>query len=108
MIGIMTFVIHVAACLWCIIARIKMGPATADPISSSFFPNHDLRLGGQRNMHAVHWACVNLAGIGGCDSTPVSTLECAFGSHCGATLYAIKKNMTEEQDQTGADLAERK
>jgi hypothetical protein len=123
LIGVLTFVIHVAACLWCIIARIEMGPETVDPISTSFFPNQDLLLGGQgivnSYVHAVHWAWVNLAGIGGCDSTPVSTLECVatlLVHICGATLYAITtgnvvailESMTAEQDQTGADLAERK
>jgi hypothetical protein len=119
----MTFAIHVAACLWLIIARIELGPGSLTRYPDLFFPNHELVLDGQgilnAYVHAVHWAWVNLAGFSGCDSTPVSTLECVatLCVHiCGATRYtittgnvvAILESMTEEQDQTGQDLAERK
>jgi hypothetical protein len=55
LVGVLAFVIHVAACLWCIIARIELGPDVVDPISSSFFPNQDLLLGGLGILNAyVH------------------------------------------------------
>jgi len=62
-------------------------------------------------------AWVNLAGIGDCDSTPVTNLECitTLVVHiCGATLYtittgnvvAILETLTQKQNQTGNDLSE--
>jgi len=117
----MLFVIHVSACLWCIVARLELGPGQVDPIASDFFPDADILLAGSgivnAYLHSIHWAWVNLAGIGDCDSSPKTSVECLatlFVHICGATLYtittgnvvAILEGMTQSQNETGADLAE--
>jgi hypothetical protein len=119
----MGFVIHVSACLWCIIARIQLDPGDIDPQPTPFFPDTRLYLGrsGVFNayIHALHWSWVNLAGIGNIESVPETTLECLvtlFTHICGATLYTIitgnvvtiLETMTERQMSMGNDLAERK
>jgi hypothetical protein len=93
---IMWCVIHLSACLWFIIARIQLKPDEENPEPTPFFPDPKLYLGrsGILNayLHAIHWAWVNLAGIGNIDSTPETTLECLvtlFTHICGATLYTI-------------------
>jgi hypothetical protein len=35
-------VIHVNACLWCIVARIQLGPGVMEPRPTSFFPKREL------------------------------------------------------------------
>lgn len=93
---VMSAVIHVSACIWVLIARIELGPREMDPQPTPFFSKTDLYLGrsGMVNgyLHAVHWAWVNLAGIGSIDSTPETSLECATTlliHICGETLYTV-------------------
>jgi len=118
----MLAVIHFSACLWCIVARVELGKDAVEPVPSPFFPNAEILLGGSGTvnayLHAIHWAFVNLAGIGDCESTPVSTFECVttLSVHiCGATLYTITTGnvvtildaLTKQHNQTGSDLSER-
>ena len=113
--------VHLAACLWCLIARIELGPGGFPGTSTPFFPNPELLMGraGTLNsyLHAVHWSWVNLSGIGDVDSSPVSSLECLvilFTHICGATLYTIATGnvvamldkMTQARNRNGEDLAE--
>jgi hypothetical protein len=120
LICIMVAVIHVSACIWNIVARIELGPNTAEPMASGFFPNPRFLLGrsGIFNsyLHSIHWAWVNLAGIGDIDSSPETSLECLttlFVHICGATLYtittgnvvAILEVLSAQQISLGTDLA---
>ena len=118
----MMFVIHVSACLWCIVARMELGPGQVEPVASDFFPDAEhilLARSGIINayLHSIHWAWVNLAGIGDCDSTPQTSFECLITLMvhvCGATLYTVTtgnvvtilEGLTQTQGETGADLAE--
>jgi hypothetical protein len=120
---VMSVMIHLSACLWVIIARIELGPHEINPQPTPFFSSTELYLGrsGLVNsyLHAVHWAWVNLAGIGSIDSVPETSLECVTTlliHLCGATLYAvitgnvvtILEVMSERQLTVGNDLAESK
>lgn len=118
----MLVVIHINACLWCIIARVELGwSGGTEPIPTDFFPKAEIFQGklnpANSYLHAVHWAWVCLAGIGDTDSNPETSLECLttlFVHICGATLYtittgnvvAILEAMTEKQNEAGNDLAE--
>lgn len=117
---IVAIFVHIGACLWCLVARIELGPG-GQIESTSFFPNGEYLLGraGTLNshLHALHWSWVNLSGIGDVDSAPVSSLECfviLFTHICGATLYTIAtgnvvamlEKMTQERNKNGEDLAE--
>lgn len=116
----MLLTIHCSACLWCLVARVELGPSAADATASAFFPHPEYLLGGagivKSYVHCCHWAWVNLAGIGDCDSTPDSTLETLFTllvHFVGLTLYAIMtgnvvqilSDITEKQNETGNDLS---
>jgi hemoglobin-like flavoprotein len=116
----LTFV-HFSACLWVLVARLELGPLTTEPKPSAFFPNEKILLGGtgiiNSYLHAVHWAWVNLAGIGASDSSPETSVECLatlLVHFCGATLYtittgnvvAILETMAQKQGELGDDLAE--
>jgi hypothetical protein len=42
----MLIVIHVNACLWCVVARVGFGfDGLVDPVPTSFFPKHEIFLG---------------------------------------------------------------
>uniref|UniRef100_A0A7S4N6D6 Globin domain-containing protein n=1 Tax=Odontella aurita TaxID=265563 RepID=A0A7S4N6D6_9STRA len=88
------YVVHLSACSWFLVAKIEIGPG-GKAVPSSFFPVPELLYDCnvlQSYTRAVHWAWVQLAGIGDVDSSPVSTLECLtmLTIHiCGATLYAV-------------------
>ncbi|CAB9527030.1 Globin domain protein [Seminavis robusta] len=119
----MLLVIHINACLWCLVARMEMGNVVA---ATPFFPKAHEIYGApgvkqlsvlNAYLHAVHWAWVNLAGIGDVESTPETTLECLstlFVHMCGATLYTITtgnvvnilEGMSAKRNETGGDLAE--
>lgn len=114
------FITHLSACLWCIVARFELGAEATELKSSSFFPDTTILLGsaGIANSYirSVHWAFVNLAGIGNVDSTPETTLECflTIGVHmCGAIFYAIVtgnvikmlEDASERDNKIGADIA---
>lgn len=110
------FIIHLAACMWCIVARFELG-ADADEVKpSSFFPNTDILYGSENvnsYIRSVHWAFVNLAGIRDVDSTPVTTLECTVTIHihvCGAIFYAIVTgnilSMLEEASESNNKIGE--
>ena len=121
LIGTMLLVIHVNACLWCVVARVGIGPGN-DPVPTAFFPKPQEIFQGHLSalnayLHAVHWAWVSLAGIGDCDSTPETSLECLatlFVHICGATLYTITTGnvvnileaMSAKRNEVTGDLAE--
>lgn len=121
LIATMLLVIHINSALWCLVARIEFGPGN-DAADSAFFPLADQIFTGKLSclnsyLHAVHWAWVNLAGIGDDDSKPETTLECfttLFVHICGATLYTITtgnvvnilESMSAKQNEVGGDLAE--
>mmetsp|Transcript_10847 Transcript_10847/g.22711 ORF Transcript_10847/g.22711 Transcript_10847/m.22711 type:complete len:334 (+) Transcript_10847:661-1662(+) len=77
--AILSYVTHVSGCLWFIIARIEAGMSTEGNFPTDFFPQSSLLNGhmGMINSYvlALHWAFVNLAGIGNVDSMPVTILE---------------------------------
>ena len=114
------FIIHLCACLWCIVARFELGAEATEVKSSSFFPDRDILFGSysvlNSYMRAVHWAFVNLAGIGNVESTPVTSLECfvTILTHvCGAIFYAIVtgsviamlEEASERDNKIGTDIA---
>ena len=113
------FITHLSACLWCIVARFQLGVDATEVKSSLFFPDTDILLGsaGMLNsyMRAIHWAFVNLAGIGNVESQPVTTLECfvTILTHiCGAVFYAIVtgnvikmlEDASERDNKIGTDI----
>jgi hemoglobin-like flavoprotein len=119
----LTYVTHVAACLWFIVARVELGYGTTtidEP--SEFFPDSSLLLGQKTSwlvcyIRAVYWAWVNLAGNGNVESVPTQPLEiCAtlLVHFCGASLYAIVtghvvsilEELTQKENRVGNDLAE--
>jgi hemoglobin-like flavoprotein len=114
------FITHLSACLWCIVARFQLGADATEVKSSLFFPDTDILLGSagilNSYMRAVHWAFVNLAGIGNVDSQPETTLECfvTILTHiCGAVFYAIVtgnvikmlEEASERDNKIGTDIA---
>jgi len=89
------FIIHVSACLWCTIARVGLGSDATEFTPSAFFAE-DILFTSDNIMNsysrAIHWAFVNLSGIGNVDSVPTSTLECWFTlmvHMIGAIFYAV-------------------
>lgn len=93
----LAFMTHVSACLWCTVARVELGPQSTSFEITSFFPNPEI-LGDPRKSvinsytRAIHWAFVNLSGIGGVDSVPQTTLECSLTlivHVIGAVFYAV-------------------
>ena len=92
------FITHVSACMWCAVTRVELGIDADQFEATPFFPDPDI-LSPNRDrsvfnsyIRAMHWAFVNLSGIGGVDSVPSTTLECCtvLAVHCiGAVLYAI-------------------
>lgn len=117
---ILAFVTHQSACLWCLTARIELGPSVQEAQPSDFFPEPGILLGNAGSVNsylrAIHWSWVNLAGIGNFDSTPVTSLECvvALLVHiCGVTLYAVMtghvvstlEELTERENELGGELA---
>jgi hypothetical protein len=118
---VMLAILHITACLWCVIARIELGPETKEPDASPFFPNQDLMFGGTGAMngylHSINWAMVQLAGIGDSDSEPVSSFETVviiLLHLCGMTLYSIMtghvisvlEDITSKAQPLGSDLTE--
>ncbi|KAL7467782.1 hypothetical protein ACHAXS_008022 [Conticribra weissflogii] len=94
--AILAYVTHVSGCLWFIVARIEIGMSTTEALPTDFFPQLSLLNGhvGMINSYilALHWAFVNLAGIGNVESTPVTILETVttlMVHAVGVTFYAI-------------------
>jgi hypothetical protein len=82
--------------MWCTVARVELGVDATAFTPSSFFPSSDVLYadGSVLNSYsrAIHWAFVNLSGIGGVESVPETTLECwttLIVHMIGAVFYAI-------------------
>ena len=62
LITFMLVVIHVNACLWCIVARIQLGPGTMEPEPTDFFPKAEIFEGKlaiwNAYLHAVQYVSV--------------------------------------------------
>ena len=77
----LAFITHFSACMWCAVARVELGFEATEFTPSAFFPHGDVLFSQTTSVfnaysRAVHWAFVNLSGIGDVDSTPETTLEC--------------------------------
>lgn len=83
--------------MWFIVARVELGVDATEITPTSFFPSSYALFGPNGNWfnsysRAVHWAFVNLSGIGGIDSVPTTTFECwttLIVHMIGAVFYAI-------------------
>ena len=117
---VLAFIIHIAACTWCTVARLELG-VTADEFQPSpFFPSDKLLYGGESKVfrsysRAVHWAFVNLSGIGDVDSSPETALECwttliihvigaVFYAIVTGNVIAILEEKTQHENKMGSDI----
>lgn len=117
----LAFITHVGACMWCAVARVGLGPMATEFAPSPFFPNPEVLYGEGRNVfnsysRAIHWAFVNLSGIGGVESVPNTSLECwlVICIHViGAIFYAIVtgnviavlEDASNNENKIGLDIA---
>lgn len=112
----------VSACMWCAVARVELGVDATEFTASSFFPDPSiLSRDNGRNVfnsysRAIYWAFVNLSGIGGVESVPVSSLECwlvLIVHMIGAIFYAIVtgnvitvlEESAQDENKIGSDIA---
>ncbi len=112
----------VSACLWCAVARVELGVDATEFAASSFFPDPSiLSHDNGRNVfnsysRAIYWAFVNLSGIGGVESVPVSSLECwlvLIVHMIGAIFYAIVtgnvitvlEESSQDENKIGSEIA---
>lgn len=117
----LAFITHVSACLWCTVARVGLGVGATEFKASPFFPSPEiLSYDNGRNVfnsysRAIHWAFVNLSGIGGVESVPTTSLECwtVLVVHmCGAIFYAIVtgsvitvlEEASQNENKIGSDI----
>jgi len=117
----LTYVTHVSGCVWCIVARIELGPNSLEAAPTDFFPEPNILLGSSGTINSyfrsIHWAWTNLAGIGNFDSTPVTTLEVVITlvvHVLGVTFYAIMtgavvgvlEELTSNDNELSRELSE--
>ena len=121
--GVLLYMIHLFACLYCIVAQLE-SPAgsTTEGVSRSspFAPNIETILEPGRvwrgYLQACYWAFVNVAGIGNSDSVPETSLEIIFTIFVhllGATYYAIAagsiftllEDQSKAYDKFGEDIS---
>ena len=117
----LAFITHVSACMWCAVARVELGPEATDFPPSSFFPNPEMLHDPDRHIfnsytRAIHWAFVNLSGIGDVESLPTTSLECwctLIVHMIGAIFYAIVTGhvisvleaASETENKLGSEMA---
>lgn len=116
----LALIIHISACTWCTIARLRLGVEAEGFEPTTFFPSTDILYGEGSNVlrsysRAVHWAFVNLSGIGDVDSTPETALECftilmvhimgaIFFAIVTGNVIAMLEEKTQSENKIGSDI----